>query len=41
VIGWVSDGVGLGRGLIYSAVLLGVGALLAACQKPLAQQPVR
>jgi predicted MFS family arabinose efflux permease len=41
VIGWVSDGVGLGRGLIYSAILLGVGALLAALQKPLAQQPVR
>lgn len=41
VIGWVSDGVGLGRGLIYSAALLGIGALLAACQKPLAQQPVR
>jgi len=41
VIGWVSDGVGLGRGLIYSAALLGIGALLAAYQKPLAQQPVR
>jgi len=35
VIGWVSDGAGLARGLIYSALLLGVGAVLAAAQKPL------
>ncbi|MGE8508825.1 MAG: YbfB/YjiJ family MFS transporter [Paraburkholderia terricola] len=35
VIGWVSDGAGLARGLIYSALLLAAGAVLAACQKPL------
>ncbi|WP_027800979.1 YbfB/YjiJ family MFS transporter [Paraburkholderia dilworthii] len=35
VIGWVSDGAGLARGLIYSALLLAGGAVLAACQKPL------
>ncbi|MBW9107178.1 YbfB/YjiJ family MFS transporter [Paraburkholderia phenoliruptrix] len=35
VIGWVSDGAGLARGLIYSALLLAGGALLAVCQKPL------
>jgi predicted MFS family arabinose efflux permease len=35
VIGWVSDGVGLARGLVYSALLLAAGAILAACQKPL------
>jgi predicted MFS family arabinose efflux permease len=35
VIGWVSDGAGLARGLVYSALLLGAGAVLAACQKPL------
>lgn len=35
VIGWVSDGVGLERGLIYSACLLAVGALLAAVQRSL------
>ncbi|MFM0728763.1 YbfB/YjiJ family MFS transporter [Paraburkholderia strydomiana] len=35
VIGWVSDGAGLARGLVYSAFLLGLGAVLAACQKPL------
>jgi predicted MFS family arabinose efflux permease len=35
VIGWVSDGAGLARGLVYSAVLLAAGAVLAACQKPL------
>jgi predicted MFS family arabinose efflux permease len=35
IIGWVSDGAGLARGLVYSALLLGVGAVLAACQKPL------
>ncbi|WP_201646022.1 YbfB/YjiJ family MFS transporter [Paraburkholderia metrosideri] len=35
VIGWVSDGGGLARGLVYSALLLAAGAVLAACQKPL------
>jgi len=35
VIGWISDGAGLARGLIYSALLLVAGAVLAACQKPL------
>jgi len=35
VIGWVSDGAGLARGLIYSALLLAGGTVLAACQKPL------
>ncbi|MFL9982262.1 YbfB/YjiJ family MFS transporter [Paraburkholderia sediminicola] len=35
VIGWVSDGAGLARGLVYSALLLAAGAVLAACQKPL------
>ncbi|OLL28069.1 MFS transporter [Burkholderia sp. SRS-W-2-2016] len=35
VIGWVSDGAGLARGLVYSALLLAAGALLAACQKAL------
>lgn len=35
VIGWVSDGAGLARGLVYSALLLAAGAALAACQKPL------
>jgi predicted MFS family arabinose efflux permease len=35
VIGWVSDGAGLARGLLYSALLLAAGALLAVCQKPL------
>jgi predicted MFS family arabinose efflux permease len=34
-IGWVSDGAGLARGLVYSALLLAAGALLAGCQKPL------
>jgi predicted MFS family arabinose efflux permease len=33
VIGWVSDGAGLERGLIYSACLLAAGAALAACQR--------
>jgi predicted MFS family arabinose efflux permease len=37
VIGWVSDGAGLARGLIYSALLLAGGAVLAACQRPLRQ----
>jgi predicted MFS family arabinose efflux permease len=35
VIGWVSDGAGLARGLVYSALLLAAGAVMAACQKPL------
>lgn len=35
VIGWVSDGVGLERGLIYSACLLAVGAVLAGLQRSL------
>jgi predicted MFS family arabinose efflux permease len=35
VIGWVSDGAGLARGLVYSALLLAAGAVLAAWQKPL------
>ncbi|SIT35800.1 Arabinose efflux permease family protein [Paraburkholderia ribeironis] len=34
-IGWVSDGAGLARGLVYSALLLAAGALLAASQKSL------
>jgi predicted MFS family arabinose efflux permease len=38
VIGWVSDGVGLERGLIYSACLLALGAVLAACQSALTQR---
>ncbi|MBU6492634.1 MAG: YbfB/YjiJ family MFS transporter [Burkholderiales bacterium] len=35
VIGWISDSAGLTRGLVYSAVILLVGALLAACQRAL------
>ncbi|MEX3815635.1 YbfB/YjiJ family MFS transporter [Paraburkholderia sp. BR13439] len=35
VIGWVSDGAGLARGLVYSALLLAGGAVFAACQKAL------
>jgi predicted MFS family arabinose efflux permease len=35
VIGWVSDGAGLARGLVYSALLLAAGAVLAAWQKAL------
>lgn len=36
VVGWISDGVGgLERGLVFSAVALLVGALLAARQRPL------
>ncbi|CAB3810344.1 hypothetical protein LMG28688_07231 [Paraburkholderia caffeinitolerans] len=34
-IGWVSDNVSLTRGLVYSSAVLLVGALLAACQRPL------
>ncbi|AMM17721.1 MFS transporter [Burkholderia sp. PAMC 28687] len=36
VIGWISDGAGLARGLMYSSAMLAVGAVLAALQKPLA-----
>ncbi|WP_174364084.1 YbfB/YjiJ family MFS transporter [uncultured Caballeronia sp.] len=36
VIGWISDGAGLARGLMYSSAMLAVGAVLAAWQKPLA-----
>jgi predicted MFS family arabinose efflux permease len=35
VIGRISDSGGLGRGLVYSAAMLAVGAALAACQKPI------
>ena len=35
VIGRVSDSAGLTRGLVYSALVLFLGALLAACQRPL------
>lgn len=35
VIGRVSDSAGLTRGLVYSALILAVGAALAASQKPL------
>ncbi|SAK84036.1 MFS transporter [Caballeronia calidae] len=35
VIGRVSDSAGLTRGLVYSALVLATGALLAGCQKPL------
>ncbi|SAK76847.1 MFS transporter [Caballeronia pedi] len=38
VIGRVSDSVGLTRGLVYSALVLAAGALLARCQKPLYKQ---
>lgn len=38
VIGWVSDGVGLERGLIYSACVLAAGAVLAVIQKTLTQR---
>lgn len=37
-IGWISDSAGLARGLVYSAILLGAGAALAAFQKPLREQ---
>jgi len=36
-IGWVSDNASLTRGLVYSSAVLLVGALLAACQRPLAR----
>ena len=35
VIGWISDGSGLARGLVYSSILLAAGAVLAMLQKPL------
>ena len=35
VIGWISDGAGLARGLMYSSAMLAAGAVLAALQKPL------
>ena len=35
VIGYISDGAGLGRGLLYSSILLAAGSALAALQKPL------
>ena len=35
VIGWISDGAGLARGLVYSSILLAAGAVLAMFQKPL------
>ncbi|MCA7889572.1 MULTISPECIES: YbfB/YjiJ family MFS transporter [Burkholderia] len=38
-IGWVSDSAGLARGLVYSALLLMAGAVLAACQRPLIRHP--
>ncbi|MCG5078608.1 YbfB/YjiJ family MFS transporter [Paraburkholderia tagetis] len=37
-IGWVSDNASLTRGLVYSSAVLLVGALLAACQRPLDRQ---
>ena len=40
VIGRVSDSAGLTRGLVYSALVLAAGAVLAACQKPL-NRPAR
>ncbi|QBK06680.1 YbfB/YjiJ family MFS transporter [Hylemonella gracilis] len=37
IVGWIADGVGgLQRGLLFSALALGTGALLAGCQRPLA-----
>ncbi len=33
-IGWISDGAGLARGLIYSSIMLAAGAVLAILQKP-------
>lgn len=37
VVGWIADGPGgLARGLLFSAAALGVGALLASRQRPLA-----
>ncbi|EYC52433.1 MFS transporter [Hylemonella gracilis str. Niagara R] len=37
IVGWIADGTGgLQRGLVFSALALGAGALLAGCQRPLA-----
>jgi len=41
VIGWVSDGVGLERGLVYSACVLAAGAALAGMQTALTQRALR
>ncbi|CAB3804605.1 hypothetical protein LMG28688_06025 [Paraburkholderia caffeinitolerans] len=38
-IGWVSDNASLTRGLVYSSAVLLVGALFAACQRPLKRHP--
>jgi predicted MFS family arabinose efflux permease len=36
IVGWIADGSGgLQRGLLFSALALGIGALLAGCQRPL------
>lgn len=36
IVGWIADGAGgLQRGLVFSALALGAGALLAWCQRPL------
>jgi MFS family permease len=41
VVGWIADGDGgLQRGLLFSAMALMLGALLAWQQKPLTQKPV-
>jgi hypothetical protein len=38
LVGWIADGPGgLGRGLVFSAGALWLGAALAALQKPLAR----
>lgn len=38
VVGWIADGPGgLQRGLMFSAIALWAGAIIAACQKPLAR----
>jgi predicted MFS family arabinose efflux permease len=38
MVGWISDGAGLERGLLFSSGALLFGALLASRQRPLAQQ---
>lgn len=38
-IGWVSDNASLTRGLVYSSAVLLLGALFAACQRPLSRHP--
>jgi hypothetical protein len=41
VVGWISDSAGgLGRGLVFSAIALLLGALLASRQRALAVAPV-